>query len=49
MKAHGSSNRQGIVSAIRLGLEALEHGAGKRMQDALVATNTIISQTPPEN
>ncbi len=48
MKAHGSSNRQGIASAIRLGLEALGHGAGNRMLTALAEANTVISSTPEE-
>ena len=48
MKAHGSSNRQGIASAIRLGLEALGHGAGSRMLSALAEANKVISETPEE-
>jgi glycerol-3-phosphate acyltransferase PlsX len=48
MKAHGSSNRQGIVSAIRLGLEALGHGARRQMQMALAEANKVISATPEE-
>ena len=48
MKAHGSSNRQGIVSAIRLGLEALGHGAGRQMHDGLAEANKVISATPGE-
>lgn len=48
MKAHGSSNRQGISSAIRLGLEALGHGAGHRMQAALAEANAVILATPEE-
>ena len=49
MKAHGSSNRQGIVSAIRLGLEALGHGAAQRMHDGLSEANQVISSTPTES
>ena len=48
MKAHGSSNRQGISSAIRLGLEALGHGAGHRMLTSLAEANAVISSTPEE-
>ena len=48
MKAHGSSNRQGIASAIRLGLEALGHGAGHRMLTSLAEANAVISSTPEE-
>jgi glycerol-3-phosphate acyltransferase PlsX len=48
MKAHGSSNRQGIASAIRLGSEALGHGAGRRMRAALSDANAVISSTPAE-
>lgn len=46
MKAHGSSNRQGISSAIRLGLDALGHGAGQQMLTALAEANQVISATP---
>ena len=38
----------GIVSAIRLGLEALGHGAGRQMQMALAEANKVISATPEE-
>ncbi len=48
MKAHGSSNRQGICSAIRLGLEALGHDAGRRMQAALAEANQVVAATPEE-
>ena len=48
MKAHGSSNRQSIASAIRLGLEALGHGAGHRMLTSLAEANAVISSTPEE-
>ena len=48
MKAHGSSNRQGICSAIRLGLEALGHDAGRRMQEALAVANQVVAATPEE-
>jgi len=48
MKAHGSSNRQSIASAIRLGREALGHGANRRMLAALAEANTIISSIPVE-
>ncbi len=48
MKAHGSSNKHGIASAIRLGIEALGHDAKKRMQVALAEANTVISSTPVE-
>ena len=46
MKAHGSSNRQGIASAIRLGHEALGHGANERMLTALAEANAVITTTP---
>jgi len=47
MKAHGSSNRHGIASAIRLGREALEAGAGRRMREELAAANAVIAAHPP--
>ena len=46
MKAHGSSNRQGIASAIRLGYEALGHGTGHRMQAGLAEANAVILANP---
>jgi len=46
MKAHGSSNRQGIASAIRLGHEALGHGANARMLVALAEANAVIAANP---
>ena len=49
MTAHGSSNRHGIASAIRLGSEALGHGAGRRMRTALAEANAVISSTPAES
>ncbi|NDD70656.1 hypothetical protein EBZ97_01265 [bacterium] len=48
MKAHGSSNRQSIASAIRLGLEAVGHDANRRMLVALAEANAVISSTPEE-
>ena len=47
MKAHGSSNRHGIASAIRLGREALEAGAGRRMREQLAAANAVMAGLPP--
>jgi glycerol-3-phosphate acyltransferase PlsX len=46
MKAHGSSNRQGIASAIRLGCEALGHRAGERMLAALAEANAVVAANP---
>ena len=46
MKGHGSSNRQGIASAIRLGYEALGHGTGHRMQAGLAEANAVILANP---
>jgi glycerol-3-phosphate acyltransferase PlsX len=46
MKAHGSSNRHSIASAIRLGREALEAGAGRRMREELAMANAVIAAHP---
>jgi len=48
MKAHGSSNRHGIASAIRLGREALEAGARQRMLTDLAAANALMASLPRE-